>query len=82
MKKDSSQPTEKAPPEKERQVNVYIKYSAMAFQMAGIIGGGVWLGYWLDQRYNTKTPWFTIGIGLFSIFVALYVSLKDFFKKT
>jgi F0F1-type ATP synthase assembly protein I len=49
--------------------------------MAGIIGGGVWLGYWLDGRYNTQTPWFTIGIGLFSIFVALYISLKDFFKK-
>lgn len=81
MKKDSNPTGKKKPQEKERQLNLYIKYSAIAFQMAGIIGGGVWLGYWLDGRYNTQTPWFTIGIGLFSIFVALYISLKDFFKK-
>ncbi len=71
----------KKPPKKEQQLNQYIKYSAIAFQMAGIIGAGVWLGYWLDERYSTKTPWFTISIGIFSIFVALYVSLKDFLKK-
>ena len=81
MKKDNNPDEEKTPPKKEQQLNQYIRYSAMAFQMAGIIGAGVWLGHWLDERYRSKTPWFTIGLGLFSIFVALYVSLKDFLKK-
>ncbi len=81
MTKKTQKEEEKKVPKKERQLNQYIRYSAIAFQMGGIIGLGVWLGYWLDGRYNTQTPWFTIGIGLFSIFVALYVSLKDFLKK-
>lgn len=81
MKKDNKPDEEKTPPKKEQQLNQYIKYSAIAFQMAGIIGAGVWLGHWLDARYRGKTPWFTIGIGIFSIFVALYISLKDFLKK-
>lgn len=48
--------------------------------MAVIIAAGVGLGYWLDEKFANTTPWYTIGIGLFGIFAALYISLKDFFK--
>jgi hypothetical protein len=36
---------------------------------------------WLDEKMETATPWFTVGLALFSIFAALYVTLKDLFSK-
>lgn len=59
----------------------YMKYSGMAIQMGVIILAGTYLGTWLDERFQTKTPWFTVGLALFSIFAALYVTLKDLFVK-
>lgn len=59
----------------------YMKYSGMAIQMGVIILVGTYFGRWLDERFETQTPWFTVGLALFSIFAALYVSLKDLFKK-
>ncbi len=60
----------------------YMKYSGMAIQMGVIILIGVWAGQKLDERFQTLTPWFTVALALFSIFAALYVVLKDLFKKT
>lgn len=62
----------------QKQPNNFLKYSNMAFQMAGIIGVGSWAGYKLDQYFATKTPVYTIILSLVSIFVALYLTLKDF----
>ncbi len=59
----------------------YMKYSGMAIQMGAIILLGVWAGMKLDERLGTETPWFTVGMSLFSIFAALYIALKDLFKK-
>ena len=66
--------------ENKQQLNNYLRYSAMAFQMGAIIALGAWLGSWLDERVENQTPWYTIGIGLFSIFAALYLTLKDLIK--
>lgn len=57
----------------------YMKYSGMAIQMGVIILIGTYAGTWLDERFQTSTPWFTVGLALFSIFAALYVVLKDLF---
>jgi F0F1-type ATP synthase assembly protein I len=59
----------------------YMKYSGMAIQMGVILLIGVWIGQKLDLRFQTKTPWFTVAMSLFSIFAALYVVLKDLLKK-
>ncbi len=59
----------------------YMKYSGMAIQMGVIILLGVWAGTKLDERFRTSTPWFTVAMSLFSIFAALYIALKDLFKK-
>ncbi len=67
-------------PEPNKGLKAVMKYSGMAFQMGIIIAGGVFFGSWLDKRAEHETSWYTIGIGLFSIFVALYVSLKDLLK--
>jgi hypothetical protein len=61
----------------QKQPNPLFKYGNMAIQMAAIIGLSVWGGKKLDERYQNKTPVFTIVLSLLGIFGALYVALKD-----
>ncbi|NVO84814.1 AtpZ/AtpI family protein [Hymenobacter terrestris] len=48
------------------------RYSGIGVQMAATIGLSTWAGYWLDKHYQTKTPWFTLGLMLLGLFAALY----------
>lgn len=60
----------------------YAKYSVMGFQMAAIIGLGVFAGIKLDNWLEFKKfPLFTILLSLVGVFGALYWVLKDFMKK-
>lgn len=79
--KKKEKPNQKKNPPEEPEINPYLKYSTMGIQMAVIIGGGVWLGTWLDEKYKTSTPYYTIAISLFAIFAALYISLREILKK-
>ncbi len=81
MAKKQEEKSKKENPQKEPEINPYLKYSSMGIQMAVIIGGGVWLGDWLDEKNQTTTPYYTIGISLFAIFAALYISLREILKK-
>lgn len=59
----------------------YIKYSNIAFQMAAIIGLGVFGGVKIDQYLGWKFPVFTLVLTLFSLSIAIYISIRDFLKK-
>ncbi len=61
----------------------YAKYSTIAIQMVLILLIFVWGGKKLDQKYNHDENLFVIILGILGVFIALYVSLKDFirFKK-
>jgi F0F1-type ATP synthase assembly protein I len=48
--------------------------------MIGAIGFFSWLGYYLDQKYKSKTPWWTIGLSLFGVFISLYVVIREVLK--
>jgi len=48
----------------------------MAIQMGVIILLGAYVGKWLDEYFQTA-PYLTVALALFSIFAALYTSLKD-----
>jgi F0F1-type ATP synthase assembly protein I len=80
MKKESKHPItdQKEVPTGKATPNMYLKYSGMAFQMGAIILVGAIAGQKLDKYVQTTQPWFTLVFSLLSIFVALYVSLKDF----
>jgi F0F1-type ATP synthase assembly protein I len=52
----------------------------MGFQMAAVILLCVWGGSKLDTLLNSK-PLFIVILSLFGVFAALYLSLKDFFRK-
>jgi len=51
----------------------------MAIQMGIIILAGALAGQWLDGRFETERPYFTVLLSLLSIFAALYITLKDLF---
>ena len=57
----------------------YAKYSALGIQMGIIIGGLTWLGTFLDQKYVT-TPLWTVVLSLSSVFIALYLVIKEVIK--
>jgi len=80
MKKELKHPTtdQNTAPHEKATPNLYLKYSGMAFQMGAIILIGAVAGQKLDAYIHTTGPWFTLVLSLLSIFVALYVSLKDF----
>ncbi|MEP7167814.1 MAG: AtpZ/AtpI family protein [Bacteroidota bacterium] len=65
---------------KKKPLNSYAKYSVMAFQMAAIIFGFTYAGMKLDEHYK-KSPVFTTSLALFSIFLAIWYSIKDFIRK-
>ena len=58
----------------------FIRFTSLAFQMIGAIGFFSWLGYYLDQKYKSKTPWWTIGLSLFGVFISLYIVIRDVLK--
>lgn len=58
----------------------YARFSAIGIQMGVIIGGFAWLGNYLDDRYQTKNPWWTIGLSLFGVAASLYLMIKEVMK--
>jgi len=45
--------------------------------MIAIIGLSTWAGVWLDGHFRTATPWYTIGLTLGGIFLALYQVIRS-----
>ena len=72
----------KQPDSAADQASNVAKYSGIAFQMLAIIGLSAWAGVWLDGHYQTKTPWFTVGLMLLGLFVALYQVIRSLTKGT
>ncbi|MCX2681183.1 AtpZ/AtpI family protein [Galbibacter sp. EGI 63066] len=69
-KKKNKKPT-------RNQLNSWIKFSNIGFQMAIIIGGGTYLGVWLDEKYPNNYSTYTIICSLVSVFIALYVVIRQ-----
>ncbi len=42
-------------------------YMGAASSLVGAVAGCTLLGYWIDRRVGTKTPWFTLGGALFGM---------------
>lgn len=60
-----------------QRLNTYAKYSGMVFQMAAIIGIGTYGGIKLDEKFKKEFPLFTVILSLLSVFIALYVVIKQ-----
>lgn len=65
---------------KKRQPNAILKYSSLATQMAVIIVAGALGGIQLDKHLQLTTPWFTGGLTILSVILAMYFAIKDLLK--
>jgi len=57
------------------------KFSSLAFQMAFIIGGGTFLGDYLDKNQQNEFPIWTLILSLTSVGLSLYYVLKQIIKR-
>lgn len=73
----NQQPTNKPSEQNKRKANVALKYSGMAFQMAVIMLGGIFLGKYLDKYFETGSGVLTAFMAILSVGVALFITLKD-----
>ena len=56
-----------------------LRFTGIGFYIGVCIAGGVWLGVWLDGKYELS-PLFTLlglGIGLFMAFYGTYRMLRE-----
>jgi F0F1-type ATP synthase assembly protein I len=60
-----------------KQVNNYIKFSGIAFQMVAIIGVTTFVGYKIDEYAKHSTQWVTAVMALIGVFVSLYLVIKS-----
>ncbi|MGV8945167.1 MAG: AtpZ/AtpI family protein [Lutibacter sp.] len=63
-------------PNKKKQLNKYIYFSSMAFQMGIVIAAGTIFGQWLDTKYVNDYSLFTIIFSLLGVFASLYLVIK------
>ncbi len=69
--------SKKQKPKTNKQLSAYAKYSGMVVQMAVIIGAGTYGGILLDEKYKKEFPLFTLILSLLSVFISLYVVIKQ-----
>lgn len=58
----------------------FARFSTVGIQMGVIIALFTWLGTWLDGKYQTKTPWWTIGLSLFGVVAGLVLVIREVIK--
>jgi len=55
----------------------YARLSSIGIQMGVIIALFTWLGTYLDEKYQTTTQWWTIGLSLFGVAAGLILVIKE-----
>lgn len=55
----------------------FARFSSVGIQMGVIIALFTWLGTYLDEKYQTKTQWWTIGLSLFGVTAGLTLIIKE-----
>lgn len=67
-------------PEEKKSLSKFARFSSLGIQMGVIIALFTWLGTYLDDRYQTKTAWWTIGLSLFGVIAALTLVIREVIK--
>ena len=65
----------------QKTQNTWVKYSQIGLQMILIIVAGAFLGHWLDGKFPSKLPIYTLCFSLFSIATAMYLVIKQLPKQ-
>jgi hypothetical protein len=61
----------------KKQLNKYIVFSTMVFQMGITIAIGTYFGQWLDGTFPNNYSLYTIVFSLLSVFGSLYLVIKQ-----
>lgn len=64
----------------KKESNSFFKYTSLALQLGLTIAVFAFLGRYLDQKYETETPWFTLCGSLLGVGSGLYLALRDLVK--
>ncbi|MBL4592673.1 MAG: AtpZ/AtpI family protein [Flavobacteriales bacterium] len=67
----------KKPSQKPKQLNNLARLSGVGLQMGATIFLGAYAGKWLDQKYPSDKNWFTIGLTLLFVAIALFNVLRQ-----
>lgn len=67
--------------QKQSQLNSYLKYSGLAFQMMAVIGLAVWGGMKIDAWLNMKFPVFLVTLTLVGLAATLIITIKSLPKE-
>lgn len=55
----------------------YLQLIVIAAQMGATIFLGAFIGKKLDEKFPSQKKWFTMGLTIFSVFISLYMVLKQ-----
>jgi len=62
----------------KRKFDDFIRYSGLAFEMAAIMGIGVFMGIKIDKWLDLSFPVFTFVLMIFSVIAAIYHAVRKF----
>jgi ATP synthase protein I len=62
------------------KISVFLRFTTAAFQMAATIGLCTWLGTYLDRKFQTSQPWWTIGLAIFGVIAGLVSVIREVIK--
>lgn len=60
--------------------NAFARFSTVGIQMGVIIVGFALLGNYLDKKFQSDTPWWTLGLVLFGIGAGLTLVIREAMK--
>ncbi|WP_156133178.1 AtpZ/AtpI family protein [Lacinutrix sp. Hel_I_90] len=61
----------------KKQLNNYIKFTTIAFQMIATIGLLSFVGWWLDSKFPNNYSAYTVIFSLLGVFLAIYQVIKQ-----
>ncbi|MEN6455962.1 MAG: AtpZ/AtpI family protein [Prolixibacteraceae bacterium] len=65
----------------KKKIDLFIRYSSLAFEMMLIMAAGVFAGYKIDQWLELSFPAFTLGLMILSVIGAIFYAIRNFLKK-
>ena len=66
----------------KKSANAFMRYSGMAFQMIVVLLLAAYAGQWLDDRYQTSQPWFTLVLLLVGVTASMYLIIRTVTKQS
>ncbi|AXT51928.1 AtpZ/AtpI family protein [Aquimarina sp. BL5] len=71
---------EKNQKNKDNRLSSFARFTGMAFQMAAVIGIGVFIGLSLDSQYPNKYRAYTIVFSLLFVCLSMYQAIRQLNK--